>query len=66
MVRQVLEHGGRVAEVPIRFVDRVEGTSKMSTSIVVEAFVLVTWWAALQSRLEAAEAVVANSSRLRT
>ncbi len=38
MVRQVLEHGGRVAEVPICFVDRVEGLSKMSTSIVVEAF----------------------------
>lgn len=45
MVRQVLEHGGRVVEVPICFVDRVEGLSKMSTSIVIEAFVLVTWWA---------------------
>jgi dolichol-phosphate mannosyltransferase len=45
MVRQVLEHGGRVVEVPICFVDRVEGESKMSTSIVVEAFMLVTWWA---------------------
>ena len=31
MVRQVLQHGGRVTEVPIRFVDRVEGLSKMST-----------------------------------
>ncbi|MGO9342290.1 MAG: polyprenol monophosphomannose synthase [Acidimicrobiales bacterium] len=49
MVRQVLEHGGRVTEVPIRFVDRVEGLSKMSTSIVVEAFVLVTWWATLRA-----------------
>jgi dolichol-phosphate mannosyltransferase len=48
MVLQVLEHGGRVSEVPISFVDRVEGTSKMSMSIVVEAFVLVTWWAALR------------------
>jgi dolichol-phosphate mannosyltransferase len=46
MVHRVLENGGRVAEVPICFVDRVEGLSKMSTSIVVEAFVLVTWWAA--------------------
>lgn len=45
MVRQVIEHGGRVVEVPIRFVDRVEGVSKMSTAIVVEAFLLVTWWA---------------------
>ena len=36
---------GRVVEVPISFVDRVRGTSKMSSRIVVEAFGLVTWWA---------------------
>jgi len=44
MCYQVITHGGRVTEVPIRFVDRVEGESKMSTHIVVEAFALVTWW----------------------
>jgi dolichol-phosphate mannosyltransferase len=44
MVHQVLENGGVVTEVPIRFVDRVEGKSKMSTHIVVEALFLVTWW----------------------
>ncbi|HXX90950.1 MAG TPA: polyprenol monophosphomannose synthase [Acidimicrobiales bacterium] len=44
MVLEVLEHGGRVAEVPIRFVDRVRGKSKMSVTIVVEALALVTWW----------------------
>ena len=32
----------KVAEVPITFVDRVEGRSKMSTRIVVESLVLVT------------------------
>src|SRR5580658_4460495 len=48
MVRQVLDHGGRVVEVPIRFIDRLEGESKMSMHIVVEAFALVTWWAALR------------------
>jgi dolichol-phosphate mannosyltransferase len=48
MVHQVLEHGGTVTEVPIRFVDRVEGKSKMSGHIVVEALVLVTWWALLR------------------
>jgi dolichol-phosphate mannosyltransferase len=48
MVHQVLEHGGTVTEVPIRFVDRVEGKSKMSGHIVVEALVLVTWWAFLR------------------
>jgi dolichol-phosphate mannosyltransferase len=46
MVHQVLEHGGRVTEVPIRFVDRTEGKSKMSMYIVVEALGLVTWWGA--------------------
>jgi dolichol-phosphate mannosyltransferase len=48
MVNQVLAHGGRVTEVPIRFVDRVEGTSKMSMHIVVEAMGLVTWLAVLR------------------
>ena len=60
MVHQVVEHGGRVTEVPIRFVDRVEGKSKMSMSIVVEALLLVTWWAilALPARMPAAAAAV--------
>jgi dolichol-phosphate mannosyltransferase len=35
---------GRIREVPIRFVDRETGVSKMSSSIVVEALVLVTKW----------------------
>ena len=48
MVYQVLRHGGRVTEVPIRFVDRVEGKSKMSAHIVVEALGLVTWWGLLR------------------
>ena len=49
MVHQIVDHGGRVTEVPIRFVDRVEGKSKMSMSIVVEALLLVTWWAVLRA-----------------
>jgi dolichol-phosphate mannosyltransferase len=36
--------GAPIVEVPIRFVDRTEGESKMSTFIVVEALGLVTWW----------------------
>ena len=36
--------GGPVAEVPIEFRDRKAGTSKMSSRIVVEAMMLVTWW----------------------
>ena len=37
-------NGGRITEVPIEFRDRSLGRSKMSSRIVVEAFVLVTWW----------------------
>jgi dolichol-phosphate mannosyltransferase len=37
--------GARIEEVPIRFVDRLEGTSKMSTSTVTEALTLVTVFA---------------------
>lgn len=38
------EAGGRIVEIPIKFVDRVRGTSKMSSAIVIEAMALVTWW----------------------
>jgi dolichol-phosphate mannosyltransferase len=36
--------GGRITEVPISFVDRQVGYSKMSASIIVEAMILVTRW----------------------
>jgi hypothetical protein len=36
--------GASIVEVPIRFVDRVAGDSKMSSTIVVESLGLVTWW----------------------
>jgi len=45
MTYRLVRRGGRVVEVPIAFVDRVRGTSKMSSRIVVEALGLVTWWA---------------------
>jgi dolichol-phosphate mannosyltransferase len=44
MAYRVFGNGGRIVEVPIAFVDRVRGTSKMSGRIVVEALELVTWW----------------------
>jgi dolichol-phosphate mannosyltransferase len=43
-------NGGRITEVPIEFRDRSLGRSKMSGRIVVEAFLLVTWWG-LRDRL---------------
>ena len=44
LVYRVVQLGGRIVEVPIRFVDRVEGSSKMSGRIVAEALALVTLW----------------------
>ena len=38
------QHGASITEVPISFVDRAAGESKMSSFIVVEALALVTWW----------------------
>ena len=45
MTYRALRAGGHVEEVPIAFTDRVRGTSKMSSRIVVEAMTLVTLWA---------------------
>lgn len=44
MAHRVAILGGQIREVPIEFVDRVRGASKMSSRIVVEALLLVTWW----------------------
>ena len=44
MALRVDDAGGRVVEVPITFVERTQGRSKMSRQIVVEALVRVTAW----------------------
>ena len=44
MTYRAKQHGARITEVPISFVDREAGTSKMSSFIVFEALGLVTWW----------------------
>ncbi len=44
MTYRSTQAGASPAEVPIRFVDRVAGESKMSSAIVVEALGLVTLW----------------------
>jgi dolichol-phosphate mannosyltransferase len=41
---QAWRTGWRVVEVPITFVERERGESKMSQSIVLEALWRVTWW----------------------
>ncbi|MFC4555114.1 polyprenol monophosphomannose synthase [Georgenia faecalis] len=44
MTWRVHRLGGRIVEVPISFVERTEGTSKMSQRIVTEALVRTTTW----------------------
>jgi glycosyltransferase involved in cell wall biosynthesis len=44
MTYRLINRGGRVVEIPVAFLDRREGQSKLSFPIVVEAFVLVTGW----------------------
>jgi dolichol-phosphate mannosyltransferase len=44
LARRTLAKGLRVREVPITFVERVHGTSKMNKAIVFEAFWRVGWW----------------------
>ncbi|MDP8954518.1 MAG: polyprenol monophosphomannose synthase [Actinomycetota bacterium] len=46
MAYRISRLGGRVVELPIDFVERTQGSSKMSLPIVIEAFVLVTLWGA--------------------
>jgi glycosyltransferase involved in cell wall biosynthesis len=44
MTRRVGQNGGRIVELPITFVERAAGRSKMSARIVAEAFFLVAQW----------------------
>ena len=44
MTYRAKQHGAAITEVPISFVDREAGESKMSSVIVFEALGLVTWW----------------------
>jgi dolichol-phosphate mannosyltransferase len=41
---RVHQWGGRIAEVPIVFTDRVRGHSKMTWGVAAEEMTLVTWW----------------------
>ena len=64
LVWQAWQAGFTVVEVPITFIERTAGESKMSRAIVAEAFWRVTWWgmrsrpAALRHRLRARRAVL--------
>jgi dolichol-phosphate mannosyltransferase len=56
--------GLRVQEVPIEFVERVRGESKMSGQVAAESLVRITGWG-LKVRLEQVRDVVSRRTRLR-
>jgi dolichol-phosphate mannosyltransferase len=63
MLWRASQAGMRVVEVPIEFVERASGDSKMSSAIVLEAISRVTQWgiADLPNRMRRAPAVHASS-----
>jgi dolichol-phosphate mannosyltransferase len=48
MTRRAISRGGSIAEVPITFIERTYGKSKMSFAIALEAVVRITAWGALR------------------
>jgi dolichol-phosphate mannosyltransferase len=44
MTRRAIARGGSVAEIPITFIERVHGKSKMSAAIALEAVLRITAW----------------------
>jgi dolichol-phosphate mannosyltransferase len=48
MTRRAISRGGSVAEVPITFIERAHGQSKMSLVIALEAALRITAWGALR------------------
>jgi dolichol-phosphate mannosyltransferase len=63
MAYTVDRNGGRIVEVPITFGERLRGTSKMSTRIVAEALLLVTWWGLRDRILRPIRRVARRSGR---
>ena len=62
LARRALQRGLRVVEVPITFVERSEGESKMSGDVAWESLRLVTRWGAA-SRLEALRGLAGRARR---
>jgi dolichol-phosphate mannosyltransferase len=48
MTRRAIARGALVGEIPITFIERAYGVSKMSLSIALEAVVRITAWGALR------------------
>ncbi len=63
MTYRAAQAGARITEVPIRFIDREQGESKMSANTIVEALLLVTRWGAVRAALRLKKAVVQRRTR---
>ena len=63
---RAVEAGYTVVELPIQFVERVRGQSKMDRAIVNEAFVRITVWGLRRRTAQAALAARLAARRLRT
>jgi dolichol-phosphate mannosyltransferase len=48
MIKALCSQGATISEVPIHFIERRAGKSKMSGRIVLEAFIRVSWWALMR------------------
>ena len=48
MTRRVIARGGSIGEIPITFIERAHGVSKMSFAIALEAVLRITWWGLLR------------------
>jgi len=48
MIKALYSQGATINEVPIHFIERRAGKSKMSGRIVIEAFIRVSWWALMR------------------
>ena len=48
MTRRAIARGGTVGEIPITFIERAHGTSKMSVAIALEAVLRITSWGLLR------------------
>ena len=48
MTRRALARGGSIAEVPITFIEREHGVSKMSFDIALEAVLRISAWGLLR------------------
>lgn len=60
---RTLRAGLRVVEVPIEFVERVRGESKMSPDVALESLRLITAWGVRQRRRQLYDVLWSRSGR---